>query len=165
MFLCCFPSSRGSGLKKTRSEGCFSCCRNWRRRHRRQPSSSGTRQPQLPEGSPGQAHPGQVPTGVPPRQPHTSYPSSWVCMVVGGGAGERGMRGARPGQEQVVRCRKPGGSVMFMAQVTAGRKGRRVLGPSPSAHLLIGVKVSSPSLPAWRSLQKPLCARSEGQNL
>nr|KAF6429771.1 hypothetical protein HJG59_009075 [Molossus molossus] len=77
MFLCCFPSSRGSGLKKTRSEGCFSCCRNWRRRHRRQPSSSGTRQPQLPEGSPGQAHPGQVPTGVPPRQPHTSYPSSW----------------------------------------------------------------------------------------
>nr|KAF6429781.1 hypothetical protein HJG59_009078 [Molossus molossus] len=48
MFLCCFPSSRGSGLKKTRSEGCFSCCRNWRRRHRRQPSSSGTRQPQRP---------------------------------------------------------------------------------------------------------------------
>nr|KAF6429757.1 hypothetical protein HJG59_009070 [Molossus molossus] len=77
MFLCCFPSPRGSGLKKTRSEGCFSCCRNWRRRHRRQPSSSGTRQPQLPEGSPGQAHPTQVPTGVPPRQPHTSYPSSW----------------------------------------------------------------------------------------
>nr|KAF6430157.1 hypothetical protein HJG59_015273 [Molossus molossus] len=48
MFLCCFPSSRGSGLKKTRSEGCFSCCRNWRRRHRQQPSSSGTRQPQRP---------------------------------------------------------------------------------------------------------------------
>nr|KAF6429747.1 hypothetical protein HJG59_009063 [Molossus molossus] len=48
MFHCCFPSSRGSGLKKTRSEGCFSCCRNWRRRHRPQPSSSGTRQPQRP---------------------------------------------------------------------------------------------------------------------
>nr|KAF6429743.1 hypothetical protein HJG59_009061 [Molossus molossus] len=46
MFLCCFPSSRGSGLKKTRSEGCFSCCRNWRRRHRRQSSSSGMRQRQ-----------------------------------------------------------------------------------------------------------------------
>nr|KAF6429745.1 hypothetical protein HJG59_009063 [Molossus molossus] len=77
MFHCCFPSSRGSGLKKTRSEGCFSCCRNWRRRHRPQPSSSGTRQPQVTEGSPGQADPGQVPTGVPPWQPHTSYPSSW----------------------------------------------------------------------------------------
>nr|KAF6430178.1 hypothetical protein HJG59_015532 [Molossus molossus] len=48
MFHCCFPSPQGSGLKKTRSEGCFSCCRNWRRRHRRQPSSSGTRQPQRP---------------------------------------------------------------------------------------------------------------------
>ncbi|XP_036118331.1 ral guanine nucleotide dissociation stimulator-like [Molossus molossus] len=54
------------------------------------------------------------------------------------------MRGARPGQEQVVRCRKPGRSVMFMALVTAGRKGRRVLGPSPSAHLLIGVKRPAP---------------------
>ncbi|XP_066122616.1 uncharacterized protein [Saccopteryx bilineata] len=56
MFLCCFPSFRGSGRKKARSERSSCCWRPWRRRHRRRQSPSGTRKPQVTMGSPGQGH-------------------------------------------------------------------------------------------------------------
>lgn len=112
MSLCCFPFFRGSGQKKAQAERCFCCCRNRRKRHHRYPSPSGRRHPQVTEGSPGQAHPGQAPAGVTPGEPHTSCPSSRVCVCVRDGEGQRGMRDAHPVQEQVGGCQKPGGCVM-----------------------------------------------------
>ncbi|XP_036204102.1 uncharacterized protein LOC118675430 [Myotis myotis] len=46
MFLCCFPTFRGSGQKKAQSERCFCCYRLWHKRHRRSFLPFGKRQPQ-----------------------------------------------------------------------------------------------------------------------
>nr|XP_036304598.1 uncharacterized protein LOC118724936 [Pipistrellus kuhlii] len=51
MFLCCFPTFRGSGKKKAQSGRCFCCCRCllWRKCHHGCLSPYGKRQPQSSE--------------------------------------------------------------------------------------------------------------------
>ncbi|KAM7098739.1 ral guanine nucleotide dissociation stimulator-like [Molossus nigricans] len=46
MSLCCFPTLRGSGPKKARSERRSGCCALWRKRRRQRLSPSATRHPQ-----------------------------------------------------------------------------------------------------------------------
>lgn len=124
MFCCCFPTFRGSGKKKTQNQCLFRCRRHWRNLRRLWPF--GRSQPQVSQGSPGRAGQGRASTVNPPEQPHTPYTSSCVC--VGGGKGKLGLRTARHVLVQVVSCKKPGRTVKFIPQVTAGRMGRVVLG-------------------------------------
>lgn len=115
MLLCCFPTFRGSGPKKTRSERSFCCCRLWHKLHRHL-SPSGTEHPQVNEGNPGQDHPGQAPAGIPLPSPTPTLPPPPAYVCVGAGEGKCGTRGTHPGQEQVVSgwslvalsCSRPG---------------------------------------------------------
>lgn len=136
MSLCCFPTLRGSGPKKARSERRSGCCALWRKRHRQRLSPSATRHPQVTQGSPGRAHPGQARPhlGSHLASPAPSTPSSCVCVGAGAGVGKGGRRGTHPGQELAVRGWKPGGSVTFTARDMAGgmergEPGNRLLHP------------------------------------
>lgn len=115
MSLCCLPYFRGSRKKKAQREICVCGRKNPNKPHRRLPSACGRRTRRVTVGIPGKEYPSQAITWVKAGKAHTSHSSSRVC-VCWGGEGQRGMRERHPGQEQVGRYQKPGGSVMFMAR-------------------------------------------------
>ena len=168
MSLCCFPLFRGSGQKKAQAERCFSCCRNRRKRHHRYPSPSGRRHPKVTEASSGQVHPGQAPAGVTPREHHTFYPSSRVCVCVCvcvcvsvSGMVRDSMR------EGLTCCAGAGWSVSEAWRVCHMSAGFGDLLPACKM-VHVGVfcvfKGSSTTIPAWRCLQMPLSASSGEQS-
>lgn len=122
MSLCCLPFFRGSRKEKVKREICVCGRRSTNEPHRRLPSISGRKTRMVTVGIPGKEYPSQAIKWVRAGKAHTSHSSSRVC-VGWGGEGQHGMRERHRGQEQVGRYQKPGGFVMFMAQVMAHRKG------------------------------------------
>lgn len=162
MFLCCFLTFWAQ------SERCFCHSRHWCK-HCCWHCGPLT---WAPSGNRGQPKEGlSKPTGMPLGQPHILYLSFCVCVCVGGGDRKCGMRGAHPGQEQMFRGWKPGGSV-FPCQPWEGmadRMGRWVLGTKflyplanqefSSCHLLpplLEVFVEAP-LCQWQCPRGPWC--------
>lgn len=157
MFSLDFPSV---WLKKAQSERCFCCCRHWLNPHHQCLWPFGSRQLKVTQSKIGESRPGH------------NYDSTWaaafctLCVYVYWGVRKLGVRGAHPGQKQVVRYWLPGSSVMFLPQVMAGSIGSRMLEIKFLYPLLyLSPEASFCFIPSWRSVQMPLCAWFKAQNL
>lgn len=145
MFRCCFPTSRGSGLRRARSSNPNPSSRHWGRSHPRSLWPFSRRKPEVPQGCPGRWNPGQAAQVRPVP----------VCGCVWRNGGDSCVGGACPG-----RCRLKGLRSLRAAPVhTPGQGGLAGMWtaeqlcpgffPSPQGNVMS---------PGWRSVHTHACA-------